>query len=368
MIVGSDSNSSKWAWFVWFALVVLSACGSDDDRVLEADHDRAAEVELSADEFDEAAPAQASPNASSDAAEAEPTSQGDAEVATEAAVEAELGADRTPGDSQAEEDGLELAVESQDSAETASPVAASGQAIQLCVTALEVEQDDSIGDLTLFDPEYYPALDAIYARLGVSAAVEQRTDITTVRETLSEVGEVLASNDLFSDEVVAAFDALEEPAYLDALTRVDTFLRDVCGVVNTPGNGGDNAAAEFQEDDLDAELVDGNLDETVTLNGPGEVVGTLEPATYDVFEVAVPDGTNLVITMQESEFGDVDPFLRIVSPDGAVIENDQAETTDLGLFDSQVSIPSATAGTYTIEARSFLNRGSGSFTLTVDFG
>ena len=373
--------------------VALAACSGDDaDVVAEADHDQEAEIELSADEFVAAAPAEASTD--DDVADDQ---RGDSEVAGEADDGVAAG-DATAGDegatNSAESDtdsrstpltnddtgsntgstgGSEPDVVTEESAvnvpgETSVQATNRGPDGELCTAALQIERDDPIGDLSVFEDAYYPAADTIYRELGAVSSGSLTDDIVVVRSALARVGVVLAANDLFSDEVADAFAELDGRTYLDALDRVDTHLRDVCGVVNTPGNGGDNSAAEFAEDEVDAEVVDGTLGETISLDGPGEFAGSIAPATFDVYEITVPEGTDLTVTMTENEFGEVDPFLRVVAPDGSVFENDQADSDDLGLFDSRVIVLSAAGGDYTIEARSFFNLRSGDFVLNVDFG
>ncbi len=65
----------------------------------------------------------------------------------------------------------------------------------------------------------------------------------------------------------------------------------------------------------------------------------------------------------------LDPILRVIDPNGAVVENDDApDGAGLEGFDSQVIIDPTVGGLYSIEARSFFGLGSGEFTLTVEIG
>lgn len=71
----------------------------------------------------------------------------------------------------------------------------------------------------------------------------------------------------------------------------------------------------------------------------------------------------LTITMEPTS-GDLDPILRLIGPDGALIdENDDAEDTSLGTSAQLANIALPADGTYTLEAARF--EGTGSYTISL---
>ena len=93
----------------------------------------------------------------------------------------------------------------------------------------------------------------------------------------------------------------------------------------------------------------------------------MEAGTFDVYQLEVLEGSTLTITLQPGPDPFFDPVLRVIDPNGAVVENNNAPD-DVGLeaLDSQVIIDSTVGGLYSIEARSFFGLRSGEFTLTIE--
>lgn len=229
---------------------------------------------------------------------------------------------------------------------------------EFCVAVRELDESDPFADGNVFDPDFFEMLDDLYAELQPIAPAELEGDITTIRGIFSEVGPILAENDLLSPEVAEALEILDDPALNESGERFDAYLSGVCGLDTSQGRDGSATAGSEEE-----------LDETIVLDGAGQVTGAMEVGTFDVYQLDVSEASTLTITMESGTESDLDPVLRVVDPTGAVVENDDAPgSAGIASFDSQVIIDPTVGGLYSIEARSFFGGGSGEFTLTVEVG
>jgi hypothetical protein len=74
-------------------------------------------------------------------------------------------------------------------------------------------------------------------------------------------------------------------------------------------------------------------------------------------------GQTLTITLEPTS-SDLDPIMRLIGPDGTLIdENDDAEDTALGTSSQLANITLPADGIYTLEAARF--EGAGSYTISV---
>lgn len=104
-------------------------------------------------------------------------------------------------------------------------------------------------------------------------------------------------------------------------------------------------------------------------SGPIDPIeGTLLEGTFDTLEYEADGGDQLVISLEAANGSDLDSFLRVFTPDGQVLENDDAfdEQGLGGSLDSRVTVTPANPGFYFIEIRSFQNLSSGDYTLTIE--
>lgn len=112
-----------------------------------------------------------------------------------------------------------------------------------------------------------------------------------------------------------------------------------------------------QEDRSPIEVANGAVD---------EFEGEINENQFDVFEIDVERGDELVVSVESSEF---DTLLRAVDPTGdQVAGNDDADAT-AGLassLDSQIAFLAETTGTYGLEILSYDAEASGEYLLTVD--
>ncbi len=89
------------------------------------------------------------------------------------------------------------------------------------------------------------------------------------------------------------------------------------------------------------------------------ITNTADPnAPYDVWSFVAQGGETLTITMDVVS-GDLDPYLSVYDPNGQLFTDDDSG----GGYNALVTIPSAVAGTYSIEANSV--GGQGEYTLQV---
>ena len=62
----------------------------------------------------------------------------------------------------------------------------------------------------------------------------------------------------------------------------------------------------------------------------------------------------------------LDTVLEVIAPDGQSLRNDDHNADLPNALDSQLIVASATGGTMTIEARSFVDFGEGPYSLTIE--
>ena len=180
-------------------------------------------------------------------------------------------------------------------------------------------------------------------------------DFELLSEVTARFTEILNDPDVDifdpNSPAVAEFEALTTPEVESASVRVEEFFAENCGTSN--GGGGPQ-----------------EVDETVSLDGPGETTASLEPGTFDVYEIEVAEGTLLTVTMADPTGFGPDTLLTIITPDGTELTNDDVSGDDIGdlsTFDSRLIIEEAVGGSYSIEARSFQGNGQGEYVLTVTF-
>ena len=330
--------------------LVASACGGgDSDESTADDVESSAESEASADGDD----SQDEDTAAVDDVD-EPAESEDEEPEADEVEDADEGAAEVPATTVPDPAETDPA----DEANTSPDFTGSDPDSEFCVAVRELDESDPFADGNVFDPDFFEMLDDFYAELQPIAPAELEGDITTIRGIFSEVGPILAENDLFSPEVEEALEILDDPALNESGERFDAYLSGVCGLDTSQGGDGSVTAGSEEE-----------LDETIVLDGAGQVTGAMEVGTFDVYQLDVSEASTLTITMESGTESDLDPVLRVVDPTGAVVENDDAPgSAGLASFDSQVIIDPTVGGLYSIEARSFFGGGSGEFTLTVEVG
>lgn len=189
---------------------------------------------------------------------------------------------------------------------------------------------------------------------------ELSADLIVIANVSGQIVEIFNDPDIdiFDPEgpAVSEIEALTTPEVEAAGTRVETTLAEVCGSGPSTTSTG--------------ETVDETVGERITLDGPGEFTGSLTLATYNVYEIEVPEATVLTVTMSEPTGVGIDAFLAIIDPNGAEQTHDDLGATatgDFGFTDSQITIDEAVGGVYVIEAHSYRGEGDGEFVLTVTF-
>ncbi len=157
-----------------------------------------------------------------------------------------------------------------------------------------------------------------------------------------------------------------EEAFNDDQEGIDLFNQTDAQIVNHP-------LAQSGAYTIQVESADGEgtyqlaLSETraFTLeNNSATLQGTLDDINVaQRWQFQAQGGETLDMTLVTTD-GDLDPLLRVVSPQGEVIaENDDAEEEDMGTDSQLVGVMLPEAGTYLLEAARF--DGVGSYTLTI---
>ncbi len=225
-----------------------------------------------------------------------------------------------------------------------------------CIRFFELEVESA----NVLDPvEGFQIVADAYSDLSeLSPDPDLTADLTLIAGVSAELSEFMSDPAVdFLDpsaEALEFVNALSTPEVEAAAGRVESRFTSQCGAEGA---------------------VEETLDETIVLDGPGEFTGSIEGGTFDVYEIEVPEGTVLTVTMIDLT-GAVDPLLNIVDPDGAEFTNDDHSNTDPGTtltsFDSQVILGSGegsgVGGVYMIQARSFQGGSTGDYLLTVEFG
>lgn len=314
--------------------LLASACGGSSDDAADADTEttteETAEVETEEDDSSE-------------------TEETEAEEEVEVQEEPEPEADEAEDEAAVDEPAEEVV---EDDAADDFVVPAEYEA--LCAAGDQLEQDL----LAAGDPLGSPQLiaDAYTDFIALSPNDDLTEDLTLLSGVAGQIAEIMNDPDAdFLDPnspLLEEIEALSGPEVEAAAIRVEEVLAENCGTLLEGGGA-----------------VEEVLDETVSLDGPGEVTATLEFATFDVYEIDVPEGTLLTVTMADPTGFGVDTLLTIVEPDGNELTNDDVvgDPGDLDTFDSRIIIEEAVGGLYSIEARSFQGSGEGEYVLTVTF-
>jgi len=149
----------------------------------------------------------------------------------------------------------------------------------------------------------------------------------------------------------------------DAFTEIDPFLEG--GQFTDNFDEFDFDDVEQFDDESDFGGVEATVNNFFSIPGPGEYRGSLATNTFDVYEVPIEPGQTLTVTMLGG--GELDTFLTVITPDGLTFDNDDSSGLPNSL-DSQVQFNTGDGGVYTIEARSFVNAGEGSYELIIEVG
>ena len=230
---------------------------------------------------------------------------------------------------------------------------------EFCVAARNIEVEGVLADTDAAG--ILEGFDGALGEIQPLAPAELTGDIVVIRDFNAEVIPLLDSGNIFSLDTAGELASLSNDAVDESTERLEVYLSEVCGVGEgfgiPPAGASDGGSFDTGE----------TLDETIPLDSAGTVTGLMEAGTFDVYQLEVLEGSTLTITLQPGPDPFFDPVLRVIDPNGAVVENNNAPD-DVGLeaLDSQVIIDSTVGGLYSIEARSFFGLGSGEFTLTIE--